>query len=584
MNRMWISVGAPGATAEGSEVGFDILFPPSDAGGAIRRPDAIKQQPATTDDDEAIPFSVSTSTGMSGVDLGAAPAATGEAGRSSILDVLLRNRAAQTSPSGFPAKAPVIDEIAPAARAAVPSAPAAGNRPSSASIQPPVDTAADSPPPDSSVNFGGSDSSVGSDDAVDLYAETSRPASLTDSGTLEVSEEAFAESQRRAEQLESSSVDLNSRPTVSSSEFEIDVQSSANSGRTPSDSDVDLTPPPVADDGSSSLIRNRSSLEAEESSVPDEFGDRRRERAALEQSSIRSRSRRDEVIPSNDDEVPPARRRGYLLHGGVLGLLLGAGSVLAAYFGGVLPSTRAQNADNDLVLKKQLADAERQAQVAKLKADSAEEELRKARADAGLAEGASLAESIKKLATDKSAAESELRRLTASAQKAMADVAQAKKAADDATAAELRAKKSLVDAQNAAAAAQSQLSQAMKAVQSAKAETLAATQAGANALKAAETKQKQAELAAAKKESALLRLADAAKKSAVEAARTAADANKARDALAATLAAIGERLVKAKFVAAKPNSAALLKGLDDAMKVASADATGGFATNWPRRE
>ena len=100
----------------------------------------------------------------------------------------------------------------------------------------------------------------------------------------------------------------------------------------------------------------------------------------------------------------------------------------------------------------------------------------------------------------------------------------------------------------------------------------AAKEATDNAAKAAKDYE-------AKVETAMKQLTDAAK-SADEAKKAAEDAKKAADtALTAkkaadeTLKSLGDKLVKAKFVPANSDAAALLKGLDDALKAGTTDAT-----------
>src|SRR5262249_246034 len=55
--------------------------------------------------------------------------------------------------------------------------------------------------------------------------------------------------------------------------------------------------------------------------------------------------------------------------------------------------------------------------------------------------------------------------------------------------------------------------------------------------------------------------------------RAATEAVKGRETSDAIVKSVGERLAKAKFVGDKPDSAALVKGLDDALKAANTDAT-----------
>ena len=109
-----------GPATGGSEVRFDILYPPSDAGGAMPLPSAGHLPPSSSvdffpavavpakpvyDDEAAVPFAAAVDPNLSGVDLGGSGplGGPGEPGRSSILDVLLREpdpRPSQYGPGG----------------------------------------------------------------------------------------------------------------------------------------------------------------------------------------------------------------------------------------------------------------------------------------------------------------------------------------------------------------------------------------------------------------------------------------------------------------------------------------------------
>ena len=93
---------------------------------------------------------------------------------------------------------------------------------------------------------------------------------------------------------------------------------------------------------------------------------------------------------------------------------------------------------------------------------------------------------------------------------------------------------------------------------------------------AAEAKAKDADAKVAdavKRANDLTALAETAKKSADDARKAAEVAVRGREAGEATVRAIADRLVKAKFIADKADGPALLKGLDDALKAGSTDAT-----------
>jgi chromosome segregation ATPase len=404
--------------------------------------------------------------------------------------------------------------------------------------------------------------SVESDEDVDLYTEAKRPPSITDSGTLEISQEAMDQSQKRAEQLESSSIDMNSRPSLSEFEMEIPSAAQPTFGSNP---DVDFAQPRLQDESGSSLIHRRP-VEINEEALAAHFRARKQAR-----EKARRAGQQSDIVPSREDEVPAARRRGYLLHGGVLGLLLGAGAVLAAYFGGALPDRKAEAsapvADNSGAL----AQARKQADAAKKEADEAKaavEAVKKSLTDAGI-DPEKPADSLKHLADAKTASETQIKALQSDVTKAKADVTAARKEATDAKSAEDAAKNALADAEKSATEAKKQLTDATKSIEVAKAETLAAMKKADEALKLVDATDKDAKTKlaeAAKRETDLAKANEAARKS-------AEDAVKARDAHATILTAIGERLAKAKFVGDKADGAAIVKGLDDAIKAASNDAT-----------
>jgi len=68
-------------------------------------------------------------------------------------------------------------------------------------------------------------------------------------------------------------------------------------------------------------------------------------------------------------------------------------------------------------------------------------------------------------------------------------------------------------------------------------------------------------------------LAETAKKSYDDARKAAEEAVKAREASDVTVKAVADRLAQAKFVGEKVDSAAILKGIDDAVKAGSSDST-----------
>lgn len=561
------------AGGSASDVAFNILNPPSDAAGPMPRPAAAEE------DSEAIPFGLAPGTGMSGaisgVDLGADPETAGEAGRSSILDVLLRESAG----AGL-----VSDEPPPAS--APPAPPAAE----------PAFGSGDEDPTELELSL--PDSGFGEDGQVDLLSDVhARPPSLTDSGTLEISDAAIAEAQRRADQMESSAVDLGSRPGRSSSEFEMHMQPDA-------DIDMDLPPPP--DDGDSSLIR-RGLAEVQEAET--------RPAPALAEGTD------DEVVEADEGEEPPARparrpaaerpeRSGGkmmpLALGTAIGLLIGGGGLAGAYFGGLLPDRTPASMTPPPDRTAELAQARQQTEAAKKEAEetkAAGEAFKKSLVDAGIdpenpGEKVQLLTKARDQATGRVSQLGEM--LTAAnkaAEEAKTAEDAAKKAQADAEKAATDAKKQLADAEKALTDAMKQTTDALKAADTAKADALAAKKAadeaadqvakalkgaGVEAAKPDEGIKKLAEAKAAaeaKEKDAAAKLAESVKKEAdlakaVDAAKKAADdAAKARDASQATVKAVGDKLAKAKFVANPMDPAAVVKGLDDALKVAASDAT-----------
>jgi len=587
--------------AAGSEVRFDVLFPPSDAGGAMPIPgkplSGSYPRPKlaqATEDDEEIPFGLTAGAGMSGVDLGAATGAH-EPGRSSILDVLLQG----TGPSNDSEEVQDFGEppITPIRSPKNTKGPA--NRPQPVATQPGIDLSESQGASPSDVDL--ELSRPGSDDAVDIYAQGGSPPSLSDSGTLEISEEAIEESQRNADLQNSSSVDMSSRPSFASSEFDVGIESHGNSWHSP-ESDIDLDLPPIEDEGNSSAILPREELESTQAAIAAEFKARR-------QRSRDEDSGRNEIVPSRSDE-PERKRRGYLLHGGVLGLLLGAGSVLAAYFGGALPDRKTEATPPVTDSSGQLAQLRDESFASqKLAADSkmSLEALRKSLADVGVdadkpaATIASLkqanSDEVKKRGDEVTAAKPILvaaqkaeKEAKAAADLATKGLAEAEKAATD-------AKKLQADANKAEETAKAETVLAKKAEDAAKAEVIATKKAAADGLAAvtkslasagldpakleeglkkladarsvAEAKEKEATaklVEATKKETDLIKIVEAAKKQ-------ADDASKARETSELTLKGIVVRLAKAKFVGDKPDSAAVFKGIDEAIKSATSDTT-----------
>jgi hypothetical protein len=545
-----------GRAAGGSEVRFDILYPPSDAGGAIPLPArlpplssaafqqavAVPVPAGTYPPDESIPFAAPIGPGEPGTDFGADGGSRADDSRASILDVLLSESRYENPPEMTPPARPK--------RPTMPNAGAAG----------PAHTVAtqpgglEHPRRAGDLNdLNGPDSALSVDESVDLYRPAG-PPSLTESGTLEMPEGASEEIQRRLPPKESSAVDLGT-PSRTGSVFELDA--AGGSGVRPaSDAAIDLALPPLED--------------ASGSEPPKAAQTKRR-------PGLKQPAKAPHVTPARVESLEPRGGGRFLAIGGALGLLLGAGGVLGAYFAGALPgrgekpaaTTAAAPSDHsaELTRLRQEADEARaEAVAAKTNANTATASVRQALADAGVPNADRPAEAIKGLVAAKAASDGRLQQLTAEANKQRDAVALARREAD-------AAKKSLADAEKAADGARAELADARKAADAAKADLAKAMKAGddrvaeVRAGAAAKEKEAQAKMAElAKREEEYAKLADAAKKA-------AEDAAKARDASEGALKAIGDRLAKAKFVGDKPDAAALVKGLDDALKAVSTDAT-----------
>ncbi|HKB00715.1 MAG TPA: hypothetical protein VKD90_00785, partial [Gemmataceae bacterium] len=219
------------------------------------------------------------------------------------------------------------------------------------------------------------------------------------------------------------------------------------------------------------------------------------------------------------------------------------------------PTTTAAATDNsaEVARLRQEADAAKaEAAAAKTNAETATASVRQVLVTAGVANADRPAEAVRGLVTAKAASDNRVRQLTAEANKSRDAANLARQEAE-------AAKKNVADAQNAVEKAKADLANAAKAADARLADARAAAEA-----KEKEALTKITELA--KREEEYAKAADAAKKAAEDAAR-------ARDASEGTLKAIGDRLAKARFVGEKPDGAALVKGLDDALKAVSTDAT-----------
>jgi hypothetical protein len=264
---------------------------------------------------------------------------------------------------------------------------------------------------------------------------------------------------------------------------------------------------------------------------------------------------------------------------------------MAAYFGGALPDRSTPvRGDVDPDSKQRILYAEQEAKAAQARADALSESFRKALADAGAENVYNPVDGIKKLVADKKANERKVADLTSAANADKEILAAARKAEGDAKAAEVIAKKNLIDTEKAATSAKLELADATKTATTANLELAEVTKALEAARKETTDVKKTADdklaiaraTAEAKEKDAATKLAEAAKKAtdltklADSARKTADDAAKARDASDATVKAIGDRLVKAKFVGDQADAVALVKGLDAAIKAATTDSTTGL--------
>ena len=262
------------------------------------------------------------------------------------------------------------------------------------------------------------DGELVSEDAIDLYAEAGRVAEVSPTpGRWRSRRQAIEESQRKADLQESSSVDLSSRPSYARADFDkaLEAPSAVDSVR------LGHRPEPAGrrgrvgqlDDPAVPLDDNSEAIAAEFRSPS---GGATRPGASRPQTGPAAPQ---EVVPARE-EREPARKTGDLIRGGVLGLLLGAGSVLAAYFGGALPT--AARPPRRWRRRSSITSVE----VARLKQDT--DVARKEAADAKADTARQVAEAKKageddnrQLADAKAASDADARRLTQEAQKARTD-------------------------------------------------------------------------------------------------------------------------------------------------------------------
>ncbi|HKB04968.1 MAG TPA: hypothetical protein VKD90_22285 [Gemmataceae bacterium] len=611
LGRLWPSPGS--SQVEGSEVGFDILYPPSDAGGAMPLPPAIDLPPLTASefdrvmtrppapfgDEDSIPFATELGPGASAVPIGEAVAVTPlETGRSSILDVLIADASGPASDAPPPTSDILDYGDKPAPFKSYMPTPTEGSPGSRPGSQPAIDLPARGtpytgtgsgadwpPPPEDPLDLSGPASGVGSDDAVDLYAEVNAPPpSITDSGSLEISDRAIEEAQRKSQYMESSSVDLSSRPSFSGSEFDIALSNQSDVAPAPgSDAELDLSVPQTTNDGSSSMVFRQQPLQTNQAALAAEFEARRRDRTDEEPVVTEAGPPRPaRRLPGERRGDSTGRGREYLLRGTALGLLLGAGAVLAAYFAGALPSKGSASTGSTAVagdntaeidrLRKDADAAQAEARESRNNAERFRETIRRSLSEAGVTNPDRVDEAIKVLAESKSKSDATIRDLTNAANEARGTAAAARNEATT-------AKNNLAAAEKTATDARTELTGLTKALKDFGIDPAKPTDGVkrlAAAVTAAEAKEKAATeklVDATKRAEEAATAAELAKKAADDAQKSAAEAVKARDASDTALKAVGDRLAKAKFIGDKADPAAVVKGVDDAIKAAGTEAT-----------
>jgi len=662
----------PLGLAGSSAVQFDVTTPPADAGGAMPLPDlrglanadegVIFETAEALDANSAVALGDPTPTpapefGASDVDLGRhLPDIVTDTGRSSILDALLADNVGDDPSQHQMPSLPEMElgdpdfpePMGPSRLANLPPpAFVPPKAPTMPSFDLPDHTGGARPGSGWSFDIPGhesgrlaaaaaaGDDDRDSDDSVDLYAGAAPTPSITDSGSLSISDIVIEESQRRSQLLESSAVDLGSRPSFHESDFDAAFQQHMLSVGAPSsrampqpqtprsDGEVNLGLPVDTNDTNSSMIRNNA---AENASLANVFEERRQSKrqevaAAPKVAPAFAADVREEGPTQAESERRAKRGSGWLI-GTAAGLLVGAGGVFGLHMANVLPNkgTPAPAGDNSTEVaqaKQDAATARATAEDAKTQAEAFKTGISKALTDAGV-NADNIDDAIKSLASAKTTSAATITMLTESANKAKADAMDAQKALET-------AKTQLADATKAVTTAKAEATDAMKALETAKAEAEAAKKSATDAKKAAEdslaaltkalkdagadapkledgvkklvearalaemkekdalTKaeaatKKEAEAmakadAAAKKEADLQKVVEVAQKAEATAKAEAEAAKKAALANETTLKTLSDRLAQAKFVAANPNAEALLKGIDDIIKVAGTDAT-----------
>ena len=366
------------SSGAGSQIRFDVLQPPSDAGGVIPMGEVedlldafppggssfggVPTAEVVDDDPEAFALTGDDNdVSPSVVNLGGSTRGGPEAGRSSILDELLGD-SGLTADEPFPPPPP--------------RAPRPGARSPYGGLPTPVEI-------DDGSGVAASDriATKPSDEAgaVDLYADFKSSASISDSGSLQIPEHEMEAAARKEQILESSRIDLASSPGLSSrfdmapeTPQEIDVHQLSGlgqysgigqfSGRHTSapgaDDDIgamiDLSVP--GDGEQSSMIARPADLEAEAARVKTTVG--RKAKPAAPPPSEAEFVITEAAEESGRGSKPPAKRAptraaapprpapkprpegksggGRLLAGSLLGVLVAGGGFVGAWQAGLV--------------------------------------------------------------------------------------------------------------------------------------------------------------------------------------------------------------------------------------------------------
>jgi Tetratricopeptide repeat len=426
------------------------------------------------------------------------------------------------------------------------------------------------------------------DEAVDLYAEGPVNRSITESGSLQVTDEEMEEASRKQQLVESSAIDLSSNP--SSSMFEVELANAS-----------------AMDDGSGmSLLESQrsggSSVQRDE--IDEETRSSRPARGRKKgDGTLPAKPRDSEVVnqsPSADLPSPrkldrsarggktdAAGKKGGMLVGALLGFLLAVVGVGAAWYFKALPDRDSVTGDgaakndnkgsqgagntNDADLakaKKDADDAKTAADAAKKKADDMVAGMSKQLKAAGIDE-ANPEVGLKKAIADRAAAENRASNATDALAAAEVDIKiirqkiqpkNNEKLSDAVLALIVAKEKAEIDqktAESAVAAIGKQLKDA--GIDDPKPE---------DGIKKAIT----AKTTAESKVKEVLAALDKAGAKDPDVAKAIAMLVAARDNGDATAKGIRERLEKAKIVAANADQVALFKAIDDAITRGSSDA------------